>query len=44
MSPLLIFALIVVAYVANSIKILNEYERGVILGLGNYFPHRRVPE
>ena len=43
MSPLLIFALIVVAYVANSIKILNEYERGVIFRLGKLLPAPKGP-
>jgi len=32
--PLLIIAAIVILYVLNSIKILNEYERGVIFHLG----------
>jgi len=34
MSPMLIFVAIVVLYVLSSIKILREYERGVIFRLG----------
>ncbi|HEX7019432.1 MAG TPA: slipin family protein [Gemmatimonadaceae bacterium] len=33
-SPLVIFGFIVVLYLVSSIKILNEYERGVIFRLG----------
>ncbi len=34
MTPVLIFAAIVVLYLLNSVKILREYERGVIFRLG----------
>ena len=43
MSPLLIGALIIAAYLVNSIKILNEYERGVIFRLGKLFPRPKGP-
>ena len=43
MSPTLIFALIVGAYVVNSIKILPEYERGVIFRLGKLLPRPKGP-
>jgi len=43
MSPYLIFALIVGAYIVYSIKILNEYERGVIFRLGKLFPRPKGP-
>ena len=41
--PLLIFALIVGLYLLNSIKILNEYERGVIFRLGKLLPDAKGP-
>ena len=37
-GPSLIIAFIIGAYLVNSIKILNEYERGVIFRLGKLFP------
>ena len=43
MSPALIFALIVGAYLVNSIKILPEYERGVIFRLGKLLPRPKGP-
>ena len=43
MSAYLIFALIVGAYLVYSIKILNEYERGVIFRLGKLFPLPKGP-
>ena len=43
MSPYLIFALIVGAYIVASIKILNEYERGVIFRLGKLLPRPKGP-
>lgn len=43
MSPILIFALVVALYLANSIKILNEYERGVIFRLGKLLPRPKGP-
>ena len=42
-NPYLIFALLVGAYLINSIKILNEYERGVIFRLGKLFPRPKGP-
>jgi regulator of protease activity HflC (stomatin/prohibitin superfamily) len=41
--PLLIFAAIVVLYLLNSIKILREYERGVIFRLGRALPAPKGP-
>ena len=42
-SPVLIFAFIVVVYVISSIKILAEYERGVIFRLGRLLPAAKGP-
>ncbi|HSL20950.1 MAG TPA: slipin family protein [Vicinamibacterales bacterium] len=42
-SPLLIFGLIVVLYLLSSIKIVNEYERGVIFRLGSLLPTPKGP-
>ena len=42
-SPVLIFALVLALYLANSIKILNEYERGVIFRLGKLLPRAKGP-
>jgi len=42
-NPLLIFAFIVGIYIINSIKILNEYERGVIFRLGKLYPKPKGP-
>ena len=41
--PLLIFVAIVVLYLLNSIKILREYERGVIFRLGRALPTPKGP-
>lgn len=41
--PLLIFVAIVVLYLLNSIKILREYERGVIFRLGRALPEPKGP-
>jgi regulator of protease activity HflC (stomatin/prohibitin superfamily) len=41
--PILIFAVIVVLYLLNSIKILREYERGVIFRLGRALPTPKGP-
>jgi regulator of protease activity HflC (stomatin/prohibitin superfamily) len=41
--PLLILAVVVVLYLINSIKILAEYERGVIFRLGKLLPHPKGP-
>ncbi len=43
MNPLLIFPLVVLLYLANSIKILPEYERGVIFRLGKLLPRPKGP-
>ena len=43
MSPLLIFCAIVFVYLLSSIKILNEYERGVIFRLGKLLPQPKGP-
>ncbi len=42
-NPYIIFALLIGAYLINSIKILNEYERGVIFRLGKLFPRPKGP-
>jgi regulator of protease activity HflC (stomatin/prohibitin superfamily) len=42
-SPVLIGAFIVVLYVISSIKILAEYERGVIFRLGKLLPNPKGP-
>ena len=41
--PILIFIAIVVLYLLNSIKILREYERGVIFRLGRALPTPKGP-
>ena len=43
LSPLLMFGVIVLLYIASSIKILNEYERGVIFRLGKLYPKPKGP-
>ena len=43
LNPWLIFAFLIGAYLVNSIKILNEYERGVIFRLGKLFPRPKGP-
>ena len=42
-SPVLILGLIVVLYVVSAIKILAEYERGVIFRLGKLLPQPKGP-
>ena len=42
-SPILILVLIVVLYLISSIKILVEYERGVIFRLGKLLPEPKGP-
>lgn len=42
-SPLFMFGIIVALYVISSIKILNEYERGVIFRLGKLYPRPKGP-
>ena len=43
LSPLLIFAMVVALYLANSVKILNEYERGVVFRLGKLLARPKGP-
>jgi regulator of protease activity HflC (stomatin/prohibitin superfamily) len=42
-TPILIVIFIIVVYVLSSIKILAEYERGVIFRLGNLLPQPKGP-
>ncbi|MPY88538.1 MAG: slipin family protein [Luteitalea sp.] len=42
-SPYLLVLAVVVLYLLNSIKILNEYERGVIFRLGKVLPRPKGP-
>jgi regulator of protease activity HflC (stomatin/prohibitin superfamily) len=42
-SPMLIAAAVIVFYLISSIKILNEYERGVVFRLGKLLPHPKGP-
>jgi len=42
-QPLLLFAFVVVLYLVSSIKILAEYERGVIFRLGKLLPQPKGP-
>jgi regulator of protease activity HflC (stomatin/prohibitin superfamily) len=42
-SPVLILALVLVLYLLSAIKILNEYERGVIFRLGKLLPKPKGP-
>jgi len=42
-SPFALFGLILVLYLISSIKILREYERGVIFRLGKLLPHSKGP-
>jgi len=41
--PVFLFAAVVVVYLLSSIKILAEYERGVIFRLGKLLPHPKGP-
>jgi regulator of protease activity HflC (stomatin/prohibitin superfamily) len=43
LSPVVILGLILLAYVLMSIKIIAEYERGVIFRLGKLLPHPKGP-
>ena len=43
MNPVFLFVAIVVLYALSSIKILNEYERGVIFRLGKLYPRPKGP-
>ena len=42
-SPFLVLTAVVVLYLVSSIKILAEYERGVIFRLGKLLPHPKGP-
>ena len=42
-SPFFMFLAIVVLYLMSSIKVLNEYERGVIFRLGKLYPRPKGP-
>lgn len=42
-SPILVVVLVLVLYLFNSIKILSEYERGVIFRLGKLLPQPKGP-
>jgi regulator of protease activity HflC (stomatin/prohibitin superfamily) len=42
-APFLFFVVVVVVYLLNSIKILAEYERGVIFRLGKLLPRPKGP-
>jgi regulator of protease activity HflC (stomatin/prohibitin superfamily) len=42
-SPVLILGIILVLYLISSIKILNEYERGVVFRLGKLLPRPKGP-
>jgi regulator of protease activity HflC (stomatin/prohibitin superfamily) len=41
--PIVMVFLILAFYLLSSIKVLNEYERGVIFRLGKLFPHPKGP-
>ncbi len=43
LSPMLIFAIVLVLYLFSSIQILTEYERGVIFRLGKLLPAPKGP-
>ena len=43
LSPVVVFGLIVALYLASSVKVLNEYERGVIFRLGKLLPQPKGP-
>ena len=43
LSPLLIVVALIAVYLVSSIKILNEYERGVIFRLGKLLPQPKGP-
>jgi regulator of protease activity HflC (stomatin/prohibitin superfamily) len=43
LEPLMLFLLVVVIYLLGSIKILTEYERGVIFRLGKLLPQPKGP-
>jgi regulator of protease activity HflC (stomatin/prohibitin superfamily) len=42
-SPLLVFALLLVLYLASAVYVLNEYERGVVFRLGKLLPVPKGP-
>ena len=43
LSPLLVLLLVVALYIVSSIKILTEYERGVVFRLGKLLPQAKGP-
>ncbi len=43
LSPMVVFGLIVALYLASSVKVLNEYERGVIFRLGKLLRKPKGP-
>jgi len=43
MIPIPVIVGIVVLYILSAIKILREYERGVIFRLGRLLPHSKGP-
>ena len=42
-NPILVLGVLLALYLASSIKILNEYERGVIFRLGKLLPRSKGP-
>ena len=42
-TPLIVFVVVVLVYIVSSIKILAEYERGVIFRLGRVLPQPKGP-
>jgi regulator of protease activity HflC (stomatin/prohibitin superfamily) len=42
-SPLLLLAVVFVVYLLSAIKVLNEYERGVVFRLGKLLPQPKGP-
>ena len=43
MNPVFLFVIFVIFYLFSCIKILNEYERGVVFRLGRVLPHPKGP-
>ena len=43
LNPMFLFLIIVAMYLISSVKILNEYERGVIFRLGKLYPRPKGP-
>ena len=42
-SPVLLLLLVAALYLLSAVKVLNEYERGVIFRLGKLFPQPKGP-